>query len=323
MVLEWLDIEKSLRLNTFRDFKVRTIQLRVPDVIEHFPICIEPSSIVVKTDDEDDTLEPLPPVNQRSSSSSSSSSVIGSRFDYTGTKKPVSETVVKQVTPPKHIAPGKRELDPVVIGIELKEPLYEDSPYRSKHQMECEEANRLEACMDELYKTQGGRARGWTKSGLESMIKPRCASGGDIRELDRVKKAFLWSLIAEDKPSSAFLDFVCVAKQIRIAVWFLDSKQVIIYPAADNLDKGSEFPLYNITANGFQYKGIKNTKELMEYCDSNSFILLPPYSVIHSLGTLSLGELESVGKKLGMLSVEGTKAERVAKIAIFKLRMRL
>ena len=50
---------------------------------------------------------------------------------------------------------------------------------------------------------------------------------------------------------------------------------------------------------------------------------MPPYSVGHSLAGLNLEELESVGKKLGMAEVSGTKAERVAKIASYKLQQRL
>jgi hypothetical protein len=114
-----------------------------------------------------------------------------------------------------------------------------------------------------------------------------------------------------------------VAKKIRVAVWFLESKQVILYPAADNLDDGNEFPLYNVTSQGLPRVGIKTCTELTTYCDSNKFLLLPPNSVIHSLATLNMGELESVGKKLGMAAVEGSKAERVAKLAMYKLRQRL
>ena len=317
----WGDIEKVLRLNKDRDFRILIIQPSVQVPVERFPIIKrEPTPSV----EDDDSIEPLPPTNQRShSSSSASSAAVCSRLDYIGVKKPVSEAAVKLkciVSPPK---PGKLEVDPIVLGIELKEPLYEESPFRTKHQMECEEAKRIEALLEELYKNQGGRSRGWTKGGLELWVKPRCASGGDIRELDRVKKAFLWSLIGDDKASSAFLDFVCVAKNIRIAVWFLDIKQVLLYPAADNLDAAKTFPLYNITSNGLQYNGLSTTKELVEYCDSNSFVLLPPYSVTHSLGTLSLAELASVGTKLGMPSVEGSKLERIAKVAIYKLRQRL
>jgi len=319
----WADIEKAIRANKDREFRVAQCHLRVPkSIIERFPLKALPVPQTNAIDEED--IEPLPPIRNRSSSSSSSCSVAEpSKFGCIGSKKPVSEPIAEATKRKDYLRTEKREVDPIVVGISLKEPLYEDSPFRTKHQMECEEAQRCEGLLDELYKSQGGRSRGWTKTGLEGWIKPRCASGGDIKELDRVKKAFLWSLVAEDKATSAFLDFVCVAKNIRIAVWFLDSKRVVLYPAADNLDAASEFPLYNITCNGLPYKGLITTKDLVEYCDSNSFALIPPYSVIHTLGTLSLAELETVGKKLGMATVEGGKAERIAKVAIYKLRQRL
>jgi hypothetical protein len=57
--------------------------------------------------------------------------------------------------------------------------------------------------------------------------------------------------------------------------------------------------------------------------DREGWTLAPPASVTHSLSGLTLEELESVGRKLGMASVEGKKADRVTAIASFKTRARL
>ena len=342
MVL-WSELTESIAKNQERGFCVPVLQPRSEVDVERFPILrtaiaasiaipliptviptviptaviaviadattiIIPKIVTANTDNEEDieSIEPPPPPQKQLSPINA----------ITLSAQPI----VKRT---KELHTLKREIDPIVIGIDQKDPLYDDAPHRTKHQMECEEAQRLEGMLNDLYKTQGGRSRGWTKTGLESMMKPRCASGGDIKELDRAKKAFLWQLVVEDKPCSAFLDFVCLAKKIRVAVWFLESKQVVLYPAADNLDDGDEFPLYNVTSQGLPRIGIRNCAELVTYCDSNSFILMPPNSIVHSLSTLNMGELESVGKKLGMATVEGSKAERVAKVAIYKLRLRL
>jgi hypothetical protein len=177
--------------------------------------------------------------------------------------------------------------------------------------------------MNDLYKSQGGRSRGWTKISLEMMIKPRCASGGNLKELDVAKRGFLWPLVRTDKPTSSFLDFLCVAKGIRVAVWFEEDKQVIVYPAADNLDNGSTFPLYHVTDHGIPKDDFETCQAFLESCDANGWVVLPPASILHSLEGLTLPELESVGTKLGMTDVSGNKATRVAKIAVFKLRQRL
>lgn len=314
----WSELAESIAKNPERGFCIPGIHIRSESVIERFPILRLPVNnelLCESAEGDTESIEPPPPPQPPQPLQPSPKQI---------QPLPIPQTVPKAPSVgPREPHTLKREIDPIVLGIDQNDPLYDGAPQRTKHQMECEEAQRLEGVLNELYKTQGGRSRGWTKTGLESMIKPRCASGGDIKELDRAKKAFLWQLVIEDKPCSAFLDFVCVAKKIRVAVWFLESKQVILYPAADNLDDGDEFPLYNVTSQGLPRIGIRTCAELTAYCDSNKFVLMPPNSVVHSLGTLNMGELESVGKKLGMATVEGSKAERVAKVAIYKLRQRL
>jgi hypothetical protein len=216
-------------------------------------------------------------------------------------------------------------IDPLVLGIEENDPLYKDAPKHSKHQMETEAALYLEKILPDLYKSQGGRARGWTKSGLETMIKPRCASGGNTKELDRVKAAFIWQLATSDKATSAFLDFLCVAKQIRVAIWYTEEKRIVLYPAADyvGIEPNSKYPLYHVTCKGELRHGLNSYKDLIQFCDRDGWILLPPLSIQHTLSGLTLAELESVGKKLGMATVEGSKTERVAAVAVYKLRQRL
>jgi hypothetical protein len=218
---------------------------------------------------------------------------------------------------------SKTTVDPVVIGMEHSEPLYNSAPRLTKHQMEITEAQRLEAMMNEVYAKESGRSRGWTKTGLEQMLKARCASGGDIKELERARVSFPWKLIRDDKLASAFLDFVCVCKQIRVAVWDTESKIVALYPAADPVSKpvGKTYPLHHVNFNGELMFG--GGSDLIKICDSNKFVLMPPLSVLKSLSGLTLDELANIASQLGMSGVEGNKAERVAAIASFKVRSRI
>jgi hypothetical protein len=236
---------------------------------------------------------------------------------------PVLPTIAKSSadTPKK----PSRIYDPVVLGIEFADPMYPDAPHHTRRRIECEEAQRIEGMLNNLYKSQGGRSRGWTKGGLELMIKPRCASGGNLHELDAAKKTFPWPLVTSDKPTSAFLDFICVAKRIRIAVWFEEKKQVFLYPAADHSEAEAPIPLLHVSDHGslLSSRDRFTCPEFLHYCDTNRWVLLPPASILHSLEGLTLAELESVGKKLGMTEVSGTKATRVATVAIYKLRQRL
>jgi hypothetical protein len=68
---------------------------------------------------------------------------------------------------------------------------------------------------------------------------------------------------------------------------------------------------------------VDNGKALIDYASKYSWTLLPSNSVIHSLEKLTLGDLESVGKRLGLAEVTGSKVERIAAIAGYKLKSRL
>ena len=241
------------------------------------------------------------------------------------TAPPAAAAHAKTVVAPaskKAPTPTKQVVDPIVIGIEVADPLYVAAPEATRHQMELEEAQRLEGKLDAIYKAASGRSRGWTKVGLEGMIKPRAASGGDLKSLARAKKPFEWTKVLEDKIQSAFLDFVCYAKQIRVIVWNFEKKSACLFPAADD-PAAKSVPLYHVDSEGHLCLGLDSAADLLEFCDSNSWSLTPPGSVTHTLSTLTLAELESVGKKLGMAEVMGSKAERIESIAAYKLRLRL
>jgi hypothetical protein len=234
--------------------------------------------------------------------------------------KPFATTV--STSDPKH--PKSLGLDPLTIDMNDTVALYDSSSRNGKKQLECEEAIRLEGLLNELYTSQSGRSRGWTKTGLTALLQPRCASGGDIKELEKSKKAFLWALVVDDKVYSSFLDYICVAKQIRVAVWFEEDKYVVLFPAADRTTCPADtIPLYNITSKGLPHRRVNTCEDLLSYCDTNNLVLMPPHSIFHSLSTLTLSELESVGTKMGCIGVTGTKKERVAKLANWKLRQRL
>ena len=238
------------------------------------------------------------------------------------TTPPSVPNVVPKQRPP-HVQ--KHTIDPIVLGIEHTEPLYIGASAQMKHTMECEEAQRVEGILNDVYKSQGGRSRGWTKTGLEFFLKSRCAMGGDLYKLKHAKQTFLWTVVSEDKPTSAFLDFMCVAKKLRLAIWDTDRKIVMMYPAADwSGDMDATYPLYHVTIHGNPMYGMQSYEELLQFCDSEQYALMPPLSVMNSLSHLTNAELGSVAEKLGMPdALNGSKSERVAAIASYKLRSRL
>lgn len=316
-MLLWDDLARAILHNKDRNICVNALRvIRTPPAIDFFPLTVKkaPLHVVAQPVAVCPPAVFLPPMT------------VALRPPMPVALSPpiVANTPASSIHEPKTM---KYEVDPIVIGIEHQECLYDSAPNVIKKQMECAEAQRIELVMDSLYKSQGGRSRGWTKAGLETLLKPRCASGGTIRELDIAKRAFPWPIIDHDKLASAFLDFLCVAKKIRVAVWYVDEKRVLVYPAADQMDLTEDaavaYPLYHVNSAGKPRSGFKSVKEFLKFCKDNNYTVLPPTSVMSALSGLTLTELASVGTKLGMASVEGSKTERVAKIATYKLLSRL
>ena len=188
--------------------------------------------------------------------------------------------------------------------------------------MEREEAQRIEALLPSLYKSEGGRTRGWTLTAFDPMIKARCASGADLRALQRAKVPFDWTLA--DKQSPAFLDFICVAQQIRVALWSLSTKTITLYPAADSRAPAeSSIPLFHVDEGGVPKDLALEGDAFLRFAEANGWILLPPTSVLKSLAHLTIADLDSVGRQLGMPEGTGTKTERVAALGTFKVKQRL
>ena len=222
---------------------------------------------------------------------------------------------------------SKQTLDPIILGMDHADILYKDAPKMMKKEMEQTEARRIEGILSSLYTSQSGRSRGWSKALLETMIKPRCSSGGDLYELKQAKSVFVWQVVSSDKATSAVLDFLCVAKQIRVAIWSEESRRIVVFPAAEYVGDDArvgDWPLYNVSDTGHTILfGPMTSRELVTMAEKDSWTLLPPYSVIHSLEKLTLAELASVGTRLGMAEVVGSKVERIAALASYKLKSRL
>ncbi len=212
-------------------------------------------------------------------------------------------------------------MDPVCIAIEHRDPMYAIANTTHQHAMEAEEARRLEARLPTLYKEESGRSRGWVKTKLEAFLLPRAAVGS------RVKDTFDWGKIWTDKEASATLDFLCLAKGIRLAVWCDAEKRVGLWPAADaasasasaSVATAAAQPLYHVTHLGAPL----GERDILGRVESAGFKLLAPLSVEHALEKLSLTDLDTVAQKMGIHALAGKKGERVKALASLRMLLRL
>ncbi len=337
-MVSWIKVQRAISENNERVFAVDELHICEPNVTyERFPIVRTAQvaqqappqqspmvqqprlEVQISADEEEDLIQPPPP----SSRPTIKIPAAVPEFLEPAPKLPPSPkkaaVTARVLYEPKTT---KRQVDPLVLGI--GDIMYSRATYRTQHQIECEEAVRLETELPIVYKSQAGRSRGWTKANLEILIKPRCAIGGNLRDLDKAKAAFHWNLVRTDKYQAAFLDFVCVVKKIRIAVWFDEEKRVVLFPAADNTSAlDSVIPLFHVSGSGFERHGLQSGADLSAFCSANNWILVPPASVYHSMSHLKLDELANVAAALGLSGITGNKQERVERIVSYKLHQRL
>ncbi len=343
-MVSWIKVQRAITENNERVFSVEELRfhepsatyerfpivrlpsrqepLLTPPPVVHKPVVHEPPAVApqlqITADEEEDLIQPPPP----SSRPTIKIPAAVPEFLEPSPKLPPSPkkaTTTRVLHEPKTT---KRQVDPLVLGI--GDIMYSRATHRTQYQIECEEAVRLETEMPTVYKSQAGRSRGWTKANLEILIKPRCAIGGNLRDLDKAKAAFHWNLVRTDKYQAAFLDFVCVVKKIRIAVWFEEEKRVVLFPAADNTTAlGNTVPLFHVSSSGFERHGLQSGADLSAFCSANNWVLVPPASVYHSMSHLKLDELANVAAALGLSGITGNKQERVERIVSYKLHQRL
>ena len=285
----------ALPIDRYELPKVPVVAATIPKKSVHIPLKS------MKTEEKDsDSDESLPPPTRS----------VGIRVPLA--EPPVEPTVVPtiiekepnpKVRPQTSLPTPKGSLDPVCIAIELQDAMYSIASPNVRLAMECEEARRLESMVDRLYKEESGRSRGWTKTKLTEFIVPRAAG--------RPKIPFDWSAIWTQKEASALLDFVCLAKGIRLAVWKSET-EVGLWPAADK--EGTQPSLYHVGSTGMSLK---------DRAISNTVRILAPYSVVAALEKLSVDELESVAQKMDVSLPTGKKGERAAFLASARMRLRL
>jgi hypothetical protein len=192
--------------------------------------------------------------------------------------------------------------------------MYSIATHNVQQSLECEEARRLEARIGELYKEESGRSRGWVKTKLEAFFLPRAAVGSRVN----AKDAFAWEKIWTDKEASAILDFVCLSKGIRLAVW-KEEKVIGLWPAADSskVAASKDIPLIHVGNVG--NVGNRNIAEAIQ----QGWRLVAPLSVEHGLEKLTLDELDGLAEKMGITIPSGKKMDKVRALASARMALRI
>ena len=112
--------------------------------------------------------------------------------------------------------------DPVSFSLWIRDPLYRIATPAIRRSMEMEEAAFLLHSSEIAWKQHNGRTRSWIRKHLEEDLRLR-AGGGD-------PAPDAWEAIRTTKRAALLLDYVCVVRSLRVALWWPDLKAVTVVP---------------------------------------------------------------------------------------------
>jgi len=121
--------------------------------------------------------------------------------------------------------------DAVSLVLWIQDPLYRIASPSIRRSMEMEEASTLLHASETAWKTHNGRIRGWVRKHLEEDLRLR-AGGGD-------PAPDAWNSVKTTKRAALLLDYVCVMKGVRVALWYPDQKAVTIIPMSGSQVKAN------------------------------------------------------------------------------------
>jgi len=179
--------------------------------------------------------------------------------------------------------------DAVSLVLWVRDPLYRVAGGAIRRSMEMEEAAALLHASEAAWKKHNGRVRGWVRKHLEEDLRLR-AGGGD-------PSSDAWESVRSTKRAALLLDYVCIMRGLRVALWWPDHTAVTVVPltlSEQCTDKGlivqlnclSGHMLLTPTA-GFQSPGTSWNTLLV----ASEFAWAPPLSA-PSIGSHTVGQIQ-------------------------------
>lgn len=191
--------------------------------------------------------------------------------------------------------------DIVSLVLWVSDPLYRTATATAQRLMEKEEAAALLHASEAEWKRLGGRTRGWVRSHLEEDLRDR-AAGAD-------PKTDAWSSLRDTKRAANLVDYICIVRGLRVALWWPESKMATVFPMTGgsqtqgivqlNADTGRI--LLNPT--GYRVDGPSWPSVLTA---AKGFTWSPPPNA-PSVGSQKVSQIREKLDALGLKNVEGTK----------------
>jgi len=113
------------------------------------------------------------------------------------------------------------------VSLWFRDPLYRSATDSVRSLMEMEEAATLLHSIDDAWKVHSGR---WVRKHLEEELRSRAAGAAPAPDA--------WDAVRQQKRVAQLVDYVCVQRGFRLALWSTDKNQktVTTIPAQANTD---------------------------------------------------------------------------------------
>jgi len=117
-------------------------------------------------------------------------------------------------------------LDGVALSLWVRDPMYRAASAPIRRSMEMEEASWLLHESESAWKEHNGRVRGWIRKHLEEDLRLRAGGGEPAPDA--------WESIRGTKRAALLMDYICIMRGLRVALWWPDHKTVTVLPAAES-----------------------------------------------------------------------------------------
>jgi hypothetical protein len=114
--------------------------------------------------------------------------------------------------------------DAIALSLWIRDPLYRSAVAGVRRAMEAEEATALLNASETAWRDHNGRVRGWVRKHLEEDLRGRSGSGDPAPDF--------WEAVRTQRRAALLMDYVCVMRSLRVAIWWSDQKSVTVVPAA-------------------------------------------------------------------------------------------
>lgn len=112
--------------------------------------------------------------------------------------------------------------DGVSLSLWIRDPLYRIAAPNIRRSMEMEEASFVLHESETAWKLHNGKVRGWVRKHLEEDLRSRAGGGEPANDT--------WETVRTTKRASLLLDYICVVRGLRVALWWPDHKAVTVLP---------------------------------------------------------------------------------------------